>query len=96
MEDVLKQFEALPVQQRRLCVESFTKFTSMPNAERNRFLRNAELWQAMTPVERKTWRDLVTKLPPMPPGLHESTAPMPPMPTAKAPSEEILDGAGRK
>ena len=81
MEETLKNFENLPPAQRRLCVASFEKFAAMPAAERNEFLRNVERWQTMTPAERKSWRELVAKLPPVPPGLGQP--PMPPSPDSR-------------
>ena len=50
----------------------------MAPEERTRFLRNAARWQEMTPTERKTWKELVTKLPPLPPDFN--APPMPPAP----------------
>lgn len=72
METTLRTFQALPANQRKQCIESFGKISSMSRSERNQFLRKAERWQEMTPAERKSWRELVHKLPelpPLPPGL---------------------------
>ena len=63
---------------RRACVESFQKFATMSPVERREFLRKAERWQHMSPEERETWRNLVTKLPPMP----QEPIEMPPAPQA--------------
>ena len=82
MEQTLQAFEKLPSAQRRLCIESFRKFANMTPVERTLFLKNAERWQAMAQGERRAWRDLVTTLPPLPPGFGEP--PMPPPPTAPA------------
>lgn len=79
----LEAFARLPIEQRRACVSSFHKFASMPPEEKLSFLRNAARWNAMTPRERQTWKDLVTKLPPMPP----EPDILPPMPGAAATSE---------
>ena len=49
------------------CVQSFQRFANMSREERSSFLRNAARWQQLTPEERAAWRELVTKLPPMPP-----------------------------
>jgi hypothetical protein len=90
MEQVLGQFEKLPAHQRRVCIDSFRKFSNMTAEERDQFLQNAERWQAMTPSERETWRNLVTQLPPMPPGL----PPLPPIPPGlNAPAPPPLPGA---
>jgi hypothetical protein len=82
MESTLKTFQNLPPDQRRHCINSFGKFASMSVDERNQFLRKAELWQSMSSSERKSWRELVNKLPkmpPLPPGL-KLEPPLPPTP----------------
>jgi hypothetical protein len=79
MEGTLQAFEHLPRGQRQVCIDSFRKFASLSAPERDQFLKNAILWEAMTPVERETWRKLVTQLPPFPPGLGEP--PLPPLPS---------------
>ena len=61
-------FAKLPSVQRQVCIDSFRKFANMTPEQQLQFLKNAERWQAMTPSERETWRTLVTKLPPLPPG----------------------------
>ena len=68
MEKTLQEFEKLPSVQRQVCIDSFRKFANMTPDQQIQFLKNAERWQAMTPSERETWRTLVTKLPPLPPG----------------------------
>ena len=73
----LDLFSRLPIEQRRLCVNSFRKFAAMSAEERNQFLRNAARWRELTPRERETWKELVTKLPPMPPEPEPEPAPMP-------------------
>lgn len=78
MQAALERFRALSPEQRRTCVEAFARFASMSAMERNEFLRSAELWSRLTPVERERWRNLVTRLPPLPPGLLQ--APLPPLP----------------
>lgn len=73
----LDAFASLPAEQRRTCVRSFQKFAGMTPEERLSFLRNAARWQGMSPKERETWKNLVTKLPPMPPE-PEVLPPLPP------------------
>ena len=68
MERTLQEFEKLPSVQRQVCIDSFRKFANMTPEQQLQFLKNAERWQAMTPSERETWRTLVNKLPPLPPG----------------------------
>jgi hypothetical protein len=76
MDKTLQAFEKLPTEQRGLCVSSFTNFANMKPEERARFLKNAERWKEMPPGDRQTWRTLVTKLPPLPPGFGKP--PLPP------------------
>ncbi len=86
MEAALQKFAGLPPEERDRCIDSFRKFANMSPAERDEFLRNAERWRLMTPAERQTWRELVEKLPavpPLPPGLQPvrfPPMPGPPMP----------------
>ena len=69
MEDTLQAFEKLTPEQRNVCLASFRQFANMTPDEQAQFLRNAEQWKEMSPEDRRTWRTLVTKLPPLPPGL---------------------------
>ena len=81
MEKTLRAFENLPKAQRSLCILSFEKFAGMSLEERQQFLKNAERWRLMLPEERQAWRNLVAKLPelpPSPPGL--GLPPPPPSP----------------
>jgi hypothetical protein len=94
MEDALRAFDRLGLDQRSLCINSFRKFATMAPEERAEFLKNAARWDAMTASERQLWRDLVHTLPPMPPtppgflrglppmppGFYSGGPPMPPMP----------------
>lgn len=82
MEKSLEVFQTLPANERRHCIRSFTKLANMSPAERDRFLRKAELWATMAPSDREAWRELVQKLPqmpPLPPGL-KLGPPLPPTP----------------
>jgi hypothetical protein len=94
MEKALKSFERLPEPQREQCIESFTKFASLSVEERQEFLKNAERWKLMSPEERQSWRELVSRLslqPPPPPGesMRSSlqTRHWPPPPPAPAPPQ---------
>jgi hypothetical protein len=86
MEASLQSFAALPEAERNRCIESFRKFASLSEAERAEFLHNVGRWKQMTAEERQTWRDLVEKLPavpPLPPGMELTRLPPfpePPMP----------------
>ena len=79
MESSLAQFKVMTPAQRELVVRSFDKLANMSQAERAAFFRNTERWKGLTEVERKTWRTLVNKMPPLPPGFgNEVQPPMPP------------------
>ena len=82
MEKTLQTFEKLPLQQRSTCLRNYAKFAGMTAAERAEFLKNAEHWAKLTPAERQSWRDLVARVPIMPPmpgnGLPANI--LPPMP----------------
>lgn len=77
-EDVRKQFnklneslKQLPEDQRQRCTAALNKFLKMTPEDQNRFLANAARWQKMSEKEHNTWRQIVNKvpqLPPLPPG----------------------------
>ena len=67
MEKTLQAFQKLPKPQRDACIAGFRKFSNLPAAERQFFLQNAERWHEMNPQDRQAWRDLVRKVPEMPP-----------------------------
>jgi Protein of unknown function (DUF3106) len=79
MERTLREFQDLPKDLRETCIRSFRKFADMSLPEREFFLKNAELWKAMSPDERQAWRELVKQVPnwpPLPAGfLNASTVP---------------------
>jgi hypothetical protein len=78
MEKTLRAFGKLPKAQRAQCIQSFAKFARMSVEERQQFLKNAERWRLMSPDERQAWRELVSKLPevpPTPPGLDSALPP---------------------
>ena len=72
MKQTLVAFSELTPEQRQTCIRSFEKFAGMSLADRQIFLKKAEAWQKMTPSEREHWREVVSKvphLPPFPPGM---------------------------
>ena len=85
MEVAMARFRALPRDQRDRALGGFQRFTQLSAEEKRQFFRSAELWEKMSPAERQKWRELVAKLPPMPPvppGFGEPLMPpMPPMPS---------------
>ena len=92
MEKTLRAFSRLPKEQRSQCIQSFKKFAGMSVEEREQFLKNAERWRLMSPDERQAWRDVVARLPelpPTPPGLESP-------PPAPAPLRLIRPGAANR
>jgi hypothetical protein len=75
MDKTLQAFEKLPSEQRSLCVNSFRKFANMTPEGRAHFLKNAGRWKQTPPDDRESWRTVVTKLPPLPPGFGEPQLP---------------------
>ena len=67
MKKILDQYERLPATQREVLIQSFDKFKSMSSAELLQYLRNAELWNKMTPTERQQWKSLVEEFTAAPP-----------------------------
>ncbi len=78
MRRALDNFRKLPRAQRDQCLDGFKKFTELSTEERRQFLLNAEEWRRMEPEERRLWRQLVERMPPMPPGF--GGPPLPPHP----------------
>lgn len=79
LDAVLARFQALPPAQRRASLESFARFASLSPAQQSGFVRSAERWASLSPDERRTWRGLAPKLPPLPPV--PGTFRYPPLPT---------------
>ena len=88
MDKTLAAFKVLPKFQRDRCVASFQKFAGLSLEERAQFLRDAAEGEKMKPSERQAWRELVSRvppLPPLPPGFNRRAAPpLPPLPTSRA------------
>lgn len=87
MKAALQAFNRMSPAQRTQCINAFGKFATMAPVEQAQFLQNAARWESMTARERRLWRQLVRKLPPLPPGFPSHMAllpPIPPMPTARA------------
>jgi hypothetical protein len=97
MEKTLRAFEKLSDEQRAQCVQSFTNFAGMSLPERQQFLKNAERWRLMSSKERQTWREVVEKvpeLPPVPPGVDNSALSRPPAPPGP-PASAATNAQGR-
>jgi len=86
MEKTLQAFAKLSPPRRHQCLRNYATFAGMTSAERTEFLTNASRWAQMTPAERQTWRDLVNRVPHLPPmpGMPGPTMPPPPLPTGLA------------
>ena len=79
MGKTLQAFDKLPPDQRDECIQAFAKFAGMSLSEKQEFLKNAERWSQMSPVDRQVWRDLVVNVPEWPPLPSSAIAP-PPLP----------------
>lgn len=89
MQKTLAAFARLSPQDRQECVESFQRLATMTAQERSSFLRNAARWLQLSPDERAAWREMVSKLPPMPPEpVHEA-----PMPRGSVSTRDKMAGA---
>ncbi|MGE3312930.1 MAG: DUF3106 domain-containing protein [Limisphaerales bacterium] len=92
MERVLVRFRRLNPEQRRSCVESFTRLATMAPAERSQFLRLAERWSSLPSSERDAWRQIVDKLPLFPPLPGPAPASEPPLPQTNVPRRVTTAG----
>jgi hypothetical protein len=89
IEKTLRSFEKLNPIKRAMCIRSFEKFANLSLDERQQFLKNAERWKLMTPDERQAWKELVERVPFLPPSLDLHPRPSPPMPGSH-PSPRIV------
>ncbi|MCX8155761.1 MAG: DUF3106 domain-containing protein [Verrucomicrobiae bacterium] len=77
-EKLLAALSRLPPEQREKYTAALNRFLSLGPVEREQFLRNALTWQSLSPEQRQMVREMVSKvppLPPLPPGLLQSTGP---------------------
>ena len=88
---ILPEFDRLDPNQRKFCLEAFRRFTELTPDERARFKKSAERWRNMSEQERTAWRQLVTKIPPLPPG-----ADQPPSPPGLLQASNVPSGGGVK
>jgi hypothetical protein len=73
----LRPIEQWPRQEQEQYIAAFEQYVEMSADERQRFLRNAQRWQQMSPAERQAWRDLVKLIndtPPAPPDVPATEA----------------------
>lgn len=78
LRQTLKVFDKRPLDRRDAYLRNLEKFINFTPDERGRFLQNAARWQAMPSTERQAWRDLVKKIPDMPPLPPGMLPPLPP------------------
>jgi len=69
LQKTVHSFEGLSEDARLRCIDAMQKIARMSGDERVAFLRNAERWKSLSEQERRQWRTMVTKVPPLPPGL---------------------------
>lgn len=69
-------FAVLPPDERARCLRALREFSQFSQEERVAFLSGAERWKRLSEAQRASWRALVNKLPPLPPGLDRP--PLPP------------------
>jgi hypothetical protein len=67
IERLVVSFQKLPKAQQQQCMESLRRFTSMSTPQRVQFLQNAQRWEKMPEPDREAWRNLIKKVPPLPP-----------------------------
>lgn len=80
----IERLGGLSPDQRSRVLEAFARFSRMSHDEQDRLLLNAARWQAMTPEERRSWRLLISRLPPLPPNVRGGP-PLPPIPSVPTP-----------
>jgi predicted Fe-S protein YdhL (DUF1289 family) len=90
LEKTLQAFDRLRPDQREECMRSFAKFASLSVAERQEFLQSAERWQQMSPNERQAWREVVRRMPPLPPPRRAPKPPPPPSVPRPRPASAIV------
>ena len=73
----LEQLENLTPEAKKQCLEALTKYAQMTPNERILFKAHAERWKLMPPSEHTVWKNVVKKLPPLPPIRTRSLPPIP-------------------
>lgn len=87
LQKTIGNFAGLDPAERERCLRGLRQFSRMTQNERLAFLQGAERWKLLPDEQQQTWRRLVTKLPPLPPG-----AGLPPLPPGLKPAQP---GAGQ-
>jgi hypothetical protein len=73
----LEQLENLSPEAKKQCLAALAKYAQMTLTERILFRANAERWKSMLPSEHAVWKNVVKKLPPLPPIRSRSLPPIP-------------------
>lgn len=68
LQKTVRSFEGMSDDARRQCLNAMQKIAQMSGDERSMFLKNAERWNSISASERRQWRTLIAKVPPLPPG----------------------------
>ena len=96
MEASLIRFKSMTIEQRKIVLKSFDRLADMSQVERTAFFRNSQRWNEMSNTERKQWRTLVTKMPPLPPGFEKETSPpLPPGMGDPVPGQTVVTNSLR-
>jgi flagellar motor switch protein FliG len=77
-ENLAAQLKQLPEEQRNKCTVALKKFLKMSPDNQRQFLQNAMRWQKMDEKQHDAWRQIVNKvpqLPPLPPGMDPPAPP---------------------
>ena len=67
VEKLTEQLKQLPPDQRQRCTLALNKFLKMSPDEQRQFLQNASRWQRMSEREHNAWRQVINKVPQLPP-----------------------------
>jgi len=74
LQQTVRSFEGMSESTRRQCIDAMQRIAQMSGEERYTFLKNVERWNSISEGERRQWRTLVAKVPPLPPGFVPSVA----------------------
>jgi hypothetical protein len=73
----LEQLENLSPEAKKQCLEALAKYAQMTPNERILFKANAERWKSMPASEHAVWKNVVKRVPPLPPIRTRSLPPVP-------------------
>lgn len=67
VQQLTEELKILPPDQRQKCTVALNKFLKMSPDDQRQFLQNASRWQKMSEKEHNAWRQVVNKVPQLPP-----------------------------